>query len=384
MLLTPGGIESTRRSAIVRKIARISEAVDFGKSRRNISPRQRVPVLEIEQAARVLSIVERPLAALTGMSAAIQTLRITIRLVAGSDRPVLVTGPTGAGKELVVRAIHELGNAPNQPLFDVNCGAFAEALVEAQLFGHERGAYTGAESARAGYFEAVGSGTLFFDEIAELPAQLQSKLLRVLEERRFRSLGSLEDRHFRGRIVAATHVDLAERIAQGRFREDLYHRLNVLQVRVPSLEERAEDIPQLVATFAAQQAKRVTFNAEAMALLCARRWPGNVRELRNLIDRTSVLVEGAEVTAEDLERIDPMCAEARRAGAAPSAELDLTRVAERVLAIEQPGNKMELIEAALVQAALDRKGGNKTAAARLLGVHRKVVERQVEKHKLRV
>jgi DNA-binding NtrC family response regulator len=339
----------------------------------------------MEQAARILSIVERPLAALTGMSAAIQTLRMTIRLVAASDRPVLVTGPTGAGKELVVRAIHELGNTPNQPLFDVNCGAFAEALVEAQLFGHEHGAYTGAEAARVGYFEAVGTGILFFDEIAELPLSLQAKLVRVLEERRFRPLGSLEDRPFRGRIVAATHVDLTERIAQGRFREDLYHRLNVLQVRVPSLEERIEDIPQLVATFAAQQPKRITFSDEAMTLLCTRRWPGNVRELRNLIDRTSIHADNnAEISADVLERIDPVCAETRRNGRGGTTTIDLARVAESVLALEQPGNKMELIEAALVQAALDRKGGNKTAAARLLGVHRKVVERQVAKHQLRV
>jgi DNA-binding NtrC family response regulator len=307
-------------------------------------------------------------AGLVGTSPAIQRLRHAIQRVSLSDRPVLVMGPTGVGKEVVVRAIHAQGRNPSQPLLDLNCGAFPEALIESQLFGHERGAFTGADRRHDGFFTAVGSGTLFLDEIAELPLDLQAKLLRVLESGTYRPVGSAAALKFKGRVVAATHADLEDRVRNGQFREDLYYRLNVLEIRVPPLEERREDIPALVAHFAAQQERLLHFTKEAMELLQASPWPGNVRQLRNLVDRAAVFAADGPVTPEALADIDGACR------ALDTGETILTDLVRRVL--KTPGgDKLQLIEQAFIDEALRLAGGNKTRAARLLGVHRNVVRR---------
>jgi DNA-binding NtrC family response regulator len=297
-----------------------------------------------------------------------QVLREMIARVAVCDRPVLVTGPTGSGKELAVSAIHALGPNPEAPLLDLNCSAFPAALIESQLFGHERGAFTGADARHDGFFEAVGKGTLFLDEVAELPLELQAKLLRVLETRAFRPVGATANRRFAGRVVAATHVDLEARVAAGRFREDLVYRLNVLEVRVPALEERREDIPALVAHFAASQARPLTFTEAAIEWLRDARWPGNVRQLRNLVDRVGVFAPDGPITPEIVGRF------ASRDHARP-ADMGLSNLVRDVLRRSEP-DKLALVEGALVEEALRLSDGNKTAAARLLGVHRKVVERR--------
>jgi DNA-binding NtrC family response regulator len=306
---------------------------------------------------------------LVGTSAAMERLREMIRRVAVSDRPVLVQGPNGSGKELVVDAIHRLGRWPAAPLLALNCGAIPEQLIEAELFGHEKGAFTGADRKNSGLFASVGKGTLFLDEVAELPGAQQAKLLRVLETRRFRPVGATEEHAFEGRVVAATHADLAARVAEGRFREDLYHRLSVLPLRVPSLDERREDIPALVTRFMHDQPRRFTFTADAVELLKSTRWPGNVRQLRNVVDRLAVFVDEAAISADVLR---PHLA------AAPS---DVPSSALRSLAaaaLEQlpAADKLAAIEALLIDEAMARSQGNKTAAARLLGVHRKVIERR--------
>jgi two-component system response regulator HydG len=325
-------------------------------------------VRELRARHAVVSVRE----GLVGASPPMEDLRRTIRRAALSDRPILVIGPTGSGKELVVGAIHAQGPHPEEPLLDVNCGAIPEALMESQLFGHERGAFTGADRRHDGYLAAVGRGTLFLDEIAELPLPLQTKLLRVLESGQFRAVGSTTASRFAGRVVAATHADLQERVAQHRFREDLFYRLNVLTVRVPSLAERTQDLPALVAHFCGQQPRPLHFTAESMEQLCRMRWPGNVRQLRNLIDRLAVFAESDHITPEMLRGFllpDPD---------GPRVEAALEPIVRAILRLPVE-NKLAAIEEALIAAAIALSDGNKSAAARLLGVHRKAVERRVEK-----
>jgi DNA-binding NtrC family response regulator len=304
-----------------------------------------------------------------GTSRAMQGLREQLRRVASSDRPVLVRGPTGAGKELAVGAVHALGRRPDAALLDLNCGAFPASLVESQLFGHERGAFTGAERRHDGCFAAVGPGTLFLDEIGELPLELQPKLLRVLESGTFRPVGATAAQQFVGRVVAATHVDLEAGVEAGTFREDLLYRLNVLEVRVPGLEERREDIPELVAHFARLAGGTLRFTGEALAYLAAARWPGNVRQLRNLVDRLAVLAPPGPITPAVVAEISGREVSRTRG---PT----LRELAREVLRSPHH-DKLELVESAVIDEALHLCGGNKTATARLLGVHRKVIERRV-------
>ena len=338
-----------------------------------------VPVLRSIQSRKALerevtelrSRAAAPPQWLVGTSRAMQQLRTSIQRVALSDRPVLVTGPTGAGKELVVRAIHALGPHPDAPLLDLNCGAFPSNLVEAQLFGYERGAFTGADRKHEGFFAAANVGTVFLDELAELPLDLQAKLLRVLEAGTFRPLGSSQVRKFEGRIITATCADLEERVSQARFREDLYYRLNVLEVRVPSLEDRQEDIPTLLMHFAATQSRPLVFTEAAMGLAKQMRWPGNARQLRNLVDRLAVFAPDGPISAELVEQFS------RPRNPTPRAS-PLAEFAREVLKADAE-DKLRLAENALVQEALIASGGNTAPAARLLGVHRKVIERRTDR-----
>ncbi len=260
-----------------------------------------LPVLRELQSHRALARKVLHLHGLVGTSPAIERLRRQIKKVAAFDAPVLILGPTGSGKELVARALHTLSARHDQPLVAVNCGAFTETLVESQLFGHEKGYFTGADKARDGYLAEAQRGTLFLDEIAELPMALQTKLLRVLENRTYRVLGGSADSRFEGRLIAATHVDLATRAAEGRFRADLFYRLEVLTVRVPSLDERKQDIPALVEHLAKEIPRRTRFTEEAMAALSRIDWIGNVRQLRNLVHRLAVFSEREQVDAADVE-----------------------------------------------------------------------------------
>jgi DNA-binding NtrC family response regulator len=306
---------------------------------------------------------------LIGHSLAMQKLRAAIQRVATSDRPVLVTGPTGAGKELVVEAIHALGPNPEAPLLALNCSALPETLLESQVFGHEKGAFTGADSRHPGYLAAVGSGILFLDEIAELPLHLQSKLLRVLEARTFRPLGAREEQPFAGRVVAATHVDLESAVRDRTFREDLFYRLNVLPIHVPSLEERTDDIPALIAHFNSRQDHPIALTDAAVSYLMTSKWPGNIRQLRNLIDRLAVMCDADLVDVEQVrESLEP--SQRRPLGAV------IKNLVQHVVQEDTcEGDKLEWVQRAMVDEAMALGGGNKSGAARLLGVHRKVVER---------
>jgi DNA-binding NtrC family response regulator len=314
--------------------------------------------------------VEPMASRLVGVSTAMEILRETIRRAALSDRPVLVTGPTGSGKELVVEALHTLGPHPDQPLLDLNCGAIPEALMESQLFGHVKGAFTGADQNQQGYLSLVKQGTLFLDEVAELPPMLQSKLLRVLETGVFRPVGSATQGRFEGRVVAATHAELSARVRDGKFREDLFYRLNVLAVRVPPLVERREDIPALVAHFCRGQKRALRFSESALAVLSAAAWPGNVRQLRNLVDRVAAFADDDLVTPETLR---PFVVDQEIV----DADAQVLRSSAQSILRLPIDNKLEAIEEALIAEAVRLSDGNKSGAARLLGMHRKAVSRRL-------
>ncbi|HEX7932165.1 MAG TPA: sigma-54 dependent transcriptional regulator [Paraburkholderia sp.] len=303
-----------------------------------------------------------------GGAPAFRQLVRMIDRVAPTDHPLLVLGPTGSGKELVARRVHAHSQRRDQPFVDVNCGAIPEHLVEAELFGHVKGAFTGAGENRHGLFQQVGKGTLLLDEIGELPLALQPKLLRVLETRTFRPLGSSTSLHFGGRVVAATHRDLRELAREGLFREDLFYRLAVFVLAVPGLEQRVEDIPALVNHFASQHTRRLEFSPPALRRLAQHTWPGHIRQLRNLISQLSVL---AESTLIDVDTLEPFLAN-EAIGPVSRASL-----ADMLLQLEGR-DKLTAAEDLLIDRALERTSGNKSAAAALLGVGRKTIERRLK------
>lgn len=303
-----------------------------------------------------------------GSSPAIQRMLRMIDRLAPTDRPVLISGATGAGKEVAANLLHYRSDRADQPFVDVNCGAIAENLVEAELFGHVKGSFTGAVSDRPGYFQMAGKGTLFLDEIGELPLFLQPKLLRVLETRSYRPVGATENMYFDGRVVAATHRDLSEMVREGTFREDLYYRLAVFILELPSLDQRREDIPELVAYFAARQPRPLTFSPEAIKHLTRQSWPGNVRQLRNLIDQLGVLAETAQIGIDALEPfLKPFT----------TVPPSLSGLADSLLQLTGE-DKLAAAEHLMITRALERSGGNKTVAAEMLGTSRKVIERRVK------
>ncbi|WP_175756727.1 sigma-54-dependent transcriptional regulator [Burkholderia ambifaria] len=305
---------------------------------------------------------------LIGVSAAFRQLVRMIDRVAPTEHTLLIVGPTGSGKELVARRLHANGPRCDKPFIDVNCGAIPHDLIEAEFFGHVRGAFTGAVEDHRGLFDQVGAGTLFLDEIGELPLALQPKLLRVLETRTFRPIGASASQRFAGRIVAATHRNLLEEARVGRFREDLFYRLAVFILNVPGLAQRSEDIPLLAVHFAAQQTRAIAFTPAAIKRMCEHPWPGNVRQLRNLVSQLSVFAEHARIDAETLAPF--------LATDTPDATA-CALLADRLLEFGG-SDKLAAAERLLIDRALERTSYNKSAAAALLGVGRKVVERRLK------
>jgi len=345
-----------------------------------LSPELLVPIVEglrermalRGEVARLRERVDKSwgLKAIVGGSAAMVRVRQLVRRVADSDATILIRGETGTGKEMVARALHETSSRRDHPFVAVNCSALPPALMESLMFGHERGAFTGADSRKPGQFELAGAGTILLDEVAEMPLDLQAKLLRVLEDRRFRPLGAATEVPLAARVLASTHVDLESRLASGRLRDDLYYRLNVVSIAVPSLDERKEDIPELVQTFAAELPRKIHFTHDAMATLTQRKWPGNVRELRNVVERVSLLAEHTSVNRAALLALATVDTE-------PS---EIDQLAERVLALPaDSGSKLDVLERTLLARAMASCGGNQTAAARLLGLDRQVFVRRWRK-----
>jgi len=313
------------------------------------------------------------LSAIVGSSTEIERVRQLVRRVADSDATVLIRGETGTGKEMVARALHELSRRRDEPFIAINCSALPTALMESLIFGHEKGSFTGADARKRGQFELARGGTILLDEVAEMPLPLQAKLLRVLEDKRFRPLGAADEVTLGARILASTHADLERRIADGSMRGDLFYRLNVVAIPVPSLAARREDIPELVHAFTASLPRKLHFTEDAFAWLVRRRWPGNVRELRNSMLRVSLLTEKSVVDAPALERL---VGEDTRS--VDTVEID--RLAGLVLALpDRVGNKLDALERAVLSQAIASAAGNKSAAGRLLGLQRNAVARRLQR-----
>jgi len=276
-----------------------------------------------------------------------------IRKLAPSDCTVLISGETGTGKELAARAIHQNSRRARRPFVAINCAALTEALLESELFGHEKGAFTGAHSLKKGKFEIADGGTIFLDEVGELAAPLQAKLLRALQHHEFERVGGTRTVRVDVRVIAATNRDLAAEVTGGRFRQDLWYRLNVVSVTMPPLRERREDIASLAAHFAAKYARgrAVELSPDALSALAAHDWPGNVRELENAIERAVVLGSSDRISAEDLPEILAGQGEPESGGVA--AFHDGVRDVKRRMILD----------------AIERSGGNYAAAARLLGLN---------------
>ena len=302
--------------------------------------------------------------AIVGRSPRMLEVYRTIARVAPTDATVLIVGPSGSGKERVARAIHAHSQRAAKMMTAINCGALAESVLESELFGHEKGAFTGADAARRGLFENSNGGTIFLDEISETTPAFQVKLLRVLQERQIRRLGSNTVIPVDVRILAATNADVGERIRAKQFREDLYYRLSVVTIHLPSLEERREDIPLLVrhflASFNERNERQVSINQEATGLLTSMVWPGNVRELENLIERAAILSTTGEINREDIEQ-------ASGAGALSAAK------------VQETATTLKGVERQQIVRALREAAGNRSLAARTLGIERKLLYKKARR-----
>jgi transcriptional regulator with GAF, ATPase, and Fis domain len=320
------------------------------------------------------SYVEVPVSAreqvggLLGRSAVMRRVFTLLERVAATDDPVLIEGETGTGKELVAEAIHEESPRSGEPFVVFDCSAVSPSLLESELFGHVRGAFSGAVSDREGVFEAADGGTLFLDEIGELPLELQPKLLRALERLEVRRVGANLPRRVDVRLVAATNRHLQNEVAKGRFREDLYYRIAVVTVHVPPLRERGGDVALLAEHFAREMAGRegrlAGLPPKVLVALAQQAWPGNVRELRNAVSRAMSGIEGTPTTAPP----------GARAPAPVNVDVPFHEARDRLL---------EEFEVAYFSEALRRTGGNATKAAELTGVNRKFIQRAIQRHKLR-
>lgn len=295
-----------------------------------------------------------------GLSKPMIKLQKLCAMAAPRNTTVLVRGPSGSGKELVARAIHD--QSGRNSFLAINCGAVSQSLLESELFGHEKGAFTGAHAEKIGYFESSNDGTIFLDEIGDVSLEMQVKLLRVLQEKEFTRVGGNKTLSFNGRVIAATHKDLEVMVKEGTFREDLYFRLNIFPIKTPSLAERKDDISDLVEYFLNKLGHKAGVSPEAMLMLENHLWPGNVRELANCLERAEILSEGLIITREHL----PF-------GNDNSDELDN-------LELLNDGISLPDVEKKIINDALNLSDGNKAKAARLLGITRRVLYSKIKRH----
>jgi two-component system response regulator HydG len=317
---------------------------------------------------------------LIGSTEAMCRVQEAIARVARTDASVAIHGESGTGKELVARAIHNLSKRAQGPFIKVNCGALAETLLESELFGHERGAFTGAVKRRLGRIELADGGTLFLDEIGEISAAMQVKLLRVLQEGTFERVGGEQTLSANLRVISATHRDLQKLIAEGRFREDLFYRLNVVPLAVPALRERRADIPELCRHFIAKLAPRTNpavkaISDDALALLLAYPFPGNVRELENVIERALALAKGGIILPSDLPR--EIRGEVERPAPSPASS-------NGAMALIEDRPTLAELEQRYVTLILQQEGGNKKRAAEILGIDRRTLYRTLDRGSERV
>jgi Nif-specific regulatory protein len=380
--------EAARFSRDDAEIAqRLADRVALVLSHQKIAEEARVAAEASERAERLEATVEtlarelesRGHGRVVGGSTAWRDVLLQVGRVAAADTTVLVTGESGTGKEVVARLLHEGSPRARRPLVAVNCAALPEQLLESELFGHEKGAFTGAFASKMGRIEQAAGGTLFLDEIAEMSPLLQAKLLRVLQEREFQRLGGTRTLRADVRVIAATNRDLASAIARGDFREDLYYRLNVFEILVPALRERPEDVLLLAELFLDELGRSMGrpaagISRDARDWLLAYSWPGNVRELRNAIERAILLCDGGLVTRDHLPAavLRPEAKRAAGGNGAPAADAPFPAA----------GVDLEAVERGLVRQALEQARGNKSRAARLLGLTRAQLYSRLEKHGL--
>ncbi|HSN71557.1 MAG TPA: sigma-54 dependent transcriptional regulator, partial [Steroidobacteraceae bacterium] len=361
-----GNVQSAVRSLKAGAFDFISKPLDLAALRKLISATLKLS--DVGDATGVFSALN-----LTGQSLAMDQLRELIDKVARSQAPVHIYGESGTGKELVARLIHAGGARREGPFVPVNCGAVPSELMESEFFGHRKGSFTGAVADKQGLIQAAEGGTLFLDEIADLPLHMQVKLLRVIQEKTVRAVGDSKEHPIDVRILSATHRNLSELVAAGKFREDLFYRINVIELRVPSLRERVDDIPDLVQTILRRQARalkieRPEVSAEAMEALQQYAFPGNVRELENILERAITLASGRVIERSDIQLRPP-----------PSAEISVAPPVRPVAAGEALGEQLEDIERDAIVKALEQTRYNKTKAAELLGMTFRQLRYRVKK-----
>ncbi len=340
----------------------VSKPVDLQVLRRLVTTALKV----VEQRSKVIDRRSRD--TLLGESRAMQNIRNKIAKLARSQAPVYISGPSGSGKEMVARLIHEKGPRTDAPFIPVNCGAIPEQLMESEFFGHKKGSFTGAHSDKAGLFQAANGGTLFLDEVADLPLHMQVKLLRAIQEKSVRPIGDQQETAVDVRILSATHKDLAKLVAEGEFRQDLYYRINVIELQVPSLAQRRDDIPLLAEHFLGKIALGMdseppVLATDAVAALQRYPFPGNVRELENILERATTLCEDNIIYAEDLQL--------------PELGTDQTPI------IEGDDSSLDGYlddqQREAIQKALEQTRYNKTAAAKVLGISFRALRYRLKK-----
>jgi len=373
-------------------------AIDFlvkpaSPERIGISIRNALKVSDLRGEVKRLTRKSEGAMGFEDMIAGAPTMRQVVRLgqrAASSGIPILILGESGVGKEVIARCIQGASDRAGKPFVTVNCGAIPENLVESILFGHEKGSFTGAHEKKLGKFVEADQGTLFLDEVGELPLEMQVKLLRVLQEGEVDAVGSRRPTKVDVRIISATNRDLATQVREGRFREDLYYRLNVYPIEVPALRERREDLPAMVdhfiRRFNAEEGRTVPgVTAEAMTMLMTYDWPGNVRQLENSVFRAIVLSDGDALTPNDFPQISGLVSPARSVPEAAVMTTDAT-TGQKLAISDEAGDlrTLEAIERDLIQYAIDHYAGHMSEVARRLGIGRSTLYRKVREYDLKV
>jgi DNA-binding NtrC family response regulator len=417
MITAHGSVENAVEAVKLGAFDYVEKPFDQEQIRQIVSKALRTHALS-RRDARPEEAKSRGRFRLVGDSPAIRHIYAIIEKVASTPSTVLITGESGTGKELIARALHENSSRHSGPFIKINCAAIPKTLMESELFGYEKGAFTGAVGAKPGRFELAHGGTLFLDEIGEIPVEMQVKLLRVLQESEFERVGGIKTIKVDVRLVTATNRDLAAELAAGGFREDLYYRLNVVPIHLPPLRDRREDIPLLVGHFMAKFNDRLKkqigqIAPEALDCLCAYHWPGNIRELENVIERTMLFCEAPTIRLADLPgelggptvvpahavpatvaSIPAPVTDERPSGpvpSAPSSQPNLPAVAPAAAAGNEAVGSLkeavraetERVERGLIQRALDETGGNVTQAARRLKISRKSLQTKMKELGLR-
>ncbi len=327
----------------------------------------------VSQVSFLRSELSKKYGEIIGESAAIKEVIMLIDRVAATNASVLITGESGTGKEITALTIHQASPRKEYPFVAVNCAALPEQLLESELFGHEKGAFTGAAALKPGRFEIADKGTVFLDEIGEMSPTMQAKLLRVLQERAFERVGGTETLHVDVRIISATNIDIKKAVEEGKFREDLYYRLNVVHIHLPPLRERKEDIPLLVNYFLKKYMLGTypvkNISPEAMELLMNYHWPGNIRELQNVIERSIIICPGDTILPEHLPK---------------ELQQQQSNAVETIVHFPDTGISLEEVEKQLILTALKKSKGNQTKAAQLLGITRSALIYRSQKYNIKL